>query len=181
MLLTYCCHYGISTLTQIKHPYMKTLNKTVVTIITIFVAITFFVSLTNAQTMKSYPLIAKGTFTVAMKQEGQNKVGDITFGRYSIDKAFAGELEGTSKVDMLGAGSDNGSGAYVAMEHVSGTLNGKTGTFLFIHNGTMTKTSQEMTVTVVPGCGTGDLIKLEGRLTINIVGKEHFYVFEYSL
>jgi Protein of unknown function (DUF3224) len=156
---------------------MKTLQKTVASIVALLITI----NLTNGQTMKTYPLTAKGSFSVTMKPEGQNKVGDITFGRYAIDKVFKGDLEGTSKVDMLGASSDNGSGAYVAIESVSGTLNGKTGIFLLIHNGTMTKTSQQLTVTVVPGCSTGDLTTLEGKLTINIVGKEHFYVLEYSL
>ena len=125
--------------------------------------------------------IAKGTFTVELKPEAQDKVGDISFGRYSLDKKFQGDLEATSKVDMLSAGADNGSGAYVAIEHVSGQLNGRNGAFLLMHSGTRTKDSQQLSVSVVPGCGTGELTGLEGKMTINIVDKEHFYELEYSL
>lgn len=147
----------------------------------LFVFINLYGNLSNAQTMKNYPLTAKGTFVVEMKPEGQNKIEDITFGKYSFQKTFKGDLEATSKVDMLSAGSDNGSGGYVAIEGVTGTLNGRSGTFVLMHTGTRSKTSAQLTVTVIPGCSTGDLIGLEGKLTINIVGKEHSYVFEYSL
>ena len=126
------------------------------------------------------PMIAKGTFEVSMTPDAQNKVGDITFGRYRIDKKFQGDLEGTSKVDMLGVGSDTGSGAYVAIELVSGTLHGKTGTFVLQHSGIRTKDSQQLTILVVPGCSTGQLAGLEGKLTINIVDKKHYYEFDYS-
>ncbi|HEY4205396.1 MAG TPA: DUF3224 domain-containing protein [Puia sp.] len=126
-------------------------------------------------------LIAKGRFEVKSNPESQNRDGDISFGRYTIHKTFSGDMEAVSRVEMLAAGADNGSGAYVAIEHVSGNLNGKTGTFLMIHNGTRTKDSQQLTVTVVPGCGTGELNGLEGKMMINIVGKEHFYELEYSL
>src|SRR5579859_7971345 len=78
--------------------------------------IAFYSHLSNAQTMKNYPLQAKGTFVVDLKPEGQHKVDEVTFGKYSIQKTFKGELEATSKVDMLSAGSDNGSGGYVALE-----------------------------------------------------------------
>jgi hypothetical protein len=114
-----------------------------------------------------------------MKPERQDKVGDITFGRYIFDKVFKGDLEATSKVEMLAAGSDNGSGAYVAMEHVNGKLNGKNGTFVLTHMGTRTSYSQELTVLVVPGCSTGDLAGLEGKLSIDIIDKVHFYTLEY--
>jgi hypothetical protein len=161
---------------------MKIISKnTLLVNVALFVLINFYVNLSNAQTMKNYPLTAKGTFVVDLKPDGQNKIGDITFGKYVIQKIFKGDLDATSKVDMLSAGSDNGSGAYVALESIAGTLNGRNGTFVLMHSGTRTKTSQQLTVIVVPGCSTGDLIGLEGKLTINIVGKEHSYIFEYSL
>lgn len=157
------------------------LTKSKIVTLALFALIIFYGSLTKAQTMKTYPLSAKGTFEVDMKPEGQNKTENITFGKYSIQKTFKGGLEGISAADMLSVGSDNGSAAYVAIERVVGTLNGRKGTFVFTHSGTMTSSSQQLTVSVVPGCGTGELLGLEGKLTINIVGKEHFYSFEYSL
>ena len=58
----------------------------------------------------------------------------------SIDKQFHGDLEGTSKGQMLTAVTDvKGSGVYVAMEKVSGTLHGRNGTFILHHTGIMTR------------------------------------------
>ena len=124
---------------------------------------------------------AKGSFDVTVKPEDKNKVSEITFGRYSVQKIFDGDLTGTSKFDMHSAGTDKGASAYVAIELVTGTLHGKSGTFLLMHMGTMTPTAQQLNITVIPECSTGDLNGLEGKFTINVVDKKHFYVFEYML
>ncbi|HQU07937.1 MAG: hypothetical protein B7X04_03090 [Parcubacteria group bacterium 21-54-25] len=131
--------------------------------------------------MKNHQLTAQGTFEVKLTPEGEDKVGGIIFGKYSVEKKFRGDLEAASTVDMLSATSDDGSGAYVAIERVNGTLHGRSGSFVLMHNGTRTKTSQQLTITAVPGCGAGELVGLEGTMTINIVEGEHFYDFEYSL
>ena len=81
---------------------------------------------------------AKGSFTVSVKPEDQNKLNGFTYGRYAVEKTFQGELEGASKFNMYTAGTDNGAGAYVAIETITGTLNGKSGTFLLMHAATRT-------------------------------------------
>lgn len=124
--------------------------------------------------------IAKGTFTVEMKPESQEKIEGISFGRFIISKVFEVDLEATSKVEMLTAGSDNGSAAYVAIEHIQGNLKGKSGAFVLTHVGTMNSESQKLEVNIVPGCGTGELSGIEGKLTIDIVNKVHYYTIEYS-
>jgi len=127
------------------------------------------------------PFTAKGSFTVSVKPVDQNKMDGITYGRYAVEKTFKGELEGTSNFHMHSAGTDNGAGAYVAIEAVTGTLNGKSGTFLLMHAATRTPASQQLSITVIPGCSTGELAGLEGKFIINVVDKQHFYVFEYTL
>jgi Flp pilus assembly protein TadG len=83
---------------------------------------------------------------------------------------------------MLAAMTEvKGSGAYVALERVTATLNGRAGTFLLQHTGSMTSDSQQLLITVVPDSGTGQLIGLTGKFTIKIVDKKHFYELEYSL
>ena len=74
-----------------------------------------------------------------------------------------------------------GSGGYVAIETVHGTLEGRTGTFILQHSGTMTRGAPQLIITVVPDSGTGELTGLTGKMTINIVDKNHFYDFEYDL
>ena len=54
----------------------------------------------------------------------------------SLDKRFHGELEATSRGEMLSAGTSvKGSAGYVAIERVEGTLEGRSGTFVLQHNG----------------------------------------------
>src|SRR6266480_7773306 len=81
---------------------------------------------------------AKGTSYVKLDHQGDEKPGDPTVGRMSIDKQFHGELEGTSKGQMLAVGTEvKGSAGYVAMERVNGKLEGRSGTFALQHSGTM--------------------------------------------
>lgn len=126
---------------------------------------------------------ASGTFDVKMSpQAPEDNVGDPSVGRMALDKQFHGDIEGTSKGQMLAVSSDvQGSAAYVAMERVNGTLGGRKGTFALQHSGTMTRGAPQLSITVVPDSGTGELIGLAGKMMINIVDGKHFYEFEYTL
>lgn len=126
---------------------------------------------------------ATGTFDVKVVPQGAGDTADgIALGRMSIDKQFHGDLEATSKGEMLTSGLEsNGSAAYVAIERVTGRLHGRRGSFALMHQGTMNRTGQQLTVTVVPVSGTGQLAGLSGTLTITIVDKKHLYDFAYSL
>lgn len=127
---------------------------------------------------------ARGPFDVKLSPlAGYAQTGDPALGRMSIDKQFHGELDATSQGEMLTAGSAvQGSAGYVAIERVSGTLHGRRGTFALQHTGVMTRGSPELTITVVPDSGTGQLVGLRGRMGIDIAaGGKHSYDFEYSL
>ena len=103
-------------------------------------------------------------------------------GRMSIDKQFHGDIEGTSKGEMLTAGTPiKNSAVYVAVERVTGTLHGKTGTFALHHTGIMNRGAQSLTITVVPDSGTGELTGITGTLSIEIANGKHSYVFDYAL
>ena len=110
-------------------------------------------------------------------------IGGADIGRYGLDKQFHGDLEATSKGEMIGAMTEvKGSAGYVAMERVTGMLGGRSGTFVLQHSGTMAHGAQHMTITVVPDSGTGELAGISGSLTIIIKeGGKHFYEFEYEL
>jgi hypothetical protein len=100
----------------------------------------------------------------------------------SIDKQFHGDLDGAGKGQMLTAGTDvKESGVYVAIERVTGTLQGRSGSFILHHTGIMTRGAPQLSVTVVPDSGTGQLLGLAGKLTITIVDGKHLYDFEYTL
>ena len=103
-------------------------------------------------------------------------------GRMSLDKEFHGDLEATSKGLMLAVTTSvKGSAGYVAIEQVSGSLHGRNGTFVLQHSGTMTRGTPQMTVSVVPDSGTGQLAGLAGTMAITIADGKHSYDFEYTL
>jgi hypothetical protein len=126
---------------------------------------------------------AAGTFDVkVLPLPADDNVDTGGFGRLSIDKQFSGALTGTSKGQMLaGMTAVAGSAAYVALERVNGTLNGRQGSFILQHNGTMAGGKQELRITVVPDSGTGDLAGLAGTMEIVIEGAKHSYEFEYAI
>lgn len=125
---------------------------------------------------------ASGTFEVKLNPQADEHVDEPTVGRMSIEKEFRGDLEGTSRGQMLAVMTDvKGSAGYVAMERVSGTLDGRSGTFALQHSGTMTRGEARLDVTVVPDSGTGQLTGLSGKMSINIAGGQHSYDFEYTL
>jgi hypothetical protein len=103
-------------------------------------------------------------------------------GRMSIDKQFRGDLEAMSQGEMLTAGAvAKGSAGYVAIERVSGALQGRSGTFVLQHNATMTRGVPQLSIAVVPDSGTDGLAGLAGRMTIEIADGVHSYDFEYTI
>jgi hypothetical protein len=124
---------------------------------------------------------ASGTFDVKLTPQAAEE-GDAGLGRMAIDKQFHGDLEGTSKGFMLASSATivKGSGGYVAMEKVTGTLKGRAGSFVLQHSGTMTRGTPQLSVTVVPDSGAGDLEGITGTLTIEIDQGKHSYEFDYS-
>lgn len=126
---------------------------------------------------------ASGTFEVKMTpQAPADKGEEAAVGRYSLEKTFHGDLTGTSKGEMLAVGTGvEGSAGYVAMEQVKGTINGRSGTFALQHTGTMNRGAAELSVTVVPDSGTGQLAGLTGKMTIKIENGKHLYDFAYTL
>lgn len=126
---------------------------------------------------------ATGPFEVQMVPQGEGDAAPgSNLGRLSLDKQFHGDLEAIGKGQMLTAMTDTqGSAGYVAIERVSGSLHGKSGTFALQHAGTMARGAQQLSITVVPDSGTGALEGLGGRLAIRMEGGKHFYDFDYTL
>jgi hypothetical protein len=128
---------------------------------------------------------AKGTFEVKMNPQKQDndeaRIANIT--RMSGDKQFSGDLDGTGKGEMLAVVTEvKGSAGYVAMERVTGRLNGKTGSFVLQHSAMMVDdVPQNWSVTVLLNSGTGQLAGITGAMTIRIENGKHFYDFVYTL
>jgi hypothetical protein len=128
-------------------------------------------------------MIATGSFEIQMTAEPPySEVDGVSLGRVSFDKQFSGELTATSTVHMIGARTPvEGSAGYVAIERVTGSLAGRTGSFVLQHRGVMNRGARELDVTVVPDSATGELRGLEGRMTIDVIDGGHRYRFDYQL
>jgi len=125
---------------------------------------------------------ASGSFEVKLtpQKPDNSEATSANVGRMSISKQFHGDLEATSRGEMLSVMTDvEGSAGYVAMERVSGTVGGKTGTFALQHSATMNRGAPSLSISVVPD-STGELIGLSGTITIRFEPGKHFYDFEYT-
>ncbi len=128
---------------------------------------------------------ATGPFDVkVIPQKPDSEVAEASgLTRMTIDKQFHGDLEASSKGEMLASRPDaRGSGGYVALERVTGTLNGRRGSFVLQHSATMNRGVPNLSITVVPDSGTDELTGLTGKLNI-IIGPDgkHEYEFEYGM
>jgi hypothetical protein len=142
-----------------------------------------------AQTeMHMHIVHAKGSFDIKMtpaEATDFEKANDIT--RLTSDKTWHGDFEGVSHGEMItGSTASTGSMAYVAIERMTGKLNGRQGSFTFAHRASMMKgdapSAGELSVVVVPNSGTGELTGLTGSLMIHIDAQgKHTWTFDYSL
>ena len=126
---------------------------------------------------------ATGSFDVKITPQSEDKAEGSTLNRLLLEKQFHGELEAQGRGEMLSVSTDTkGSAAYVAVERVVGTLNGKSGSFALHHRGIMTRGEPQLIISVVPDSGTGELAGISGTLGIRIeAGGKHFYDFDYEL
>jgi len=127
--------------------------------------------------------IAKGSFTVEIKPLAEPSASDgVSLGRMSLNKRFEGDLSAVGVGEMLTALTPiKGSAGYVAIERVTGSLHGRSGSFVLQHSGTMHEGAQQLSITVVPGSGTAALAGLAGTFKLSIVDSKHFYELEYTL
>jgi hypothetical protein len=124
-----------------------------------------------------------GRFEVQLQAEPPFDVSDgVTLGRARFDKTFTGALEATSVVHMTSARTAlPDSAAYVAVERITGSLEGRAGSFCVVHLATMNRGAQSLRITVVPDSGSGGLLGLRGEMRIRLERGQHHYEFEYEL
>jgi Protein of unknown function (DUF3224) len=126
---------------------------------------------------------AIGSFDVSLQPLSNAEVSsDGMFGRMLLTKTFRGDLSGSARGQMLSAlTSVKGSASYVAIDQVTGELDGRRGSFVLQHTGAMNRGTQLLSIMVVPDSGTDELAGLSGTLSINVIDGKHFYDFIYSI
>lgn len=128
--------------------------------------------------------VATGTFDVTTTPQPSDRPdsSQSAIARLLLDKQFRGDLDATSQGTMLAIGDGRTSGAYVALEIVTGTLDGRKGSFALMHRSGMRNGAPEnWSILVVPGSGTGELSGIDGELTIMMADGKHGYELRYQL
>ncbi len=125
---------------------------------------------------------ARGPMDVDIEAEPPYLEQDgLKLSRNLVHKKFSGDLVGASETQMITAfTSIPGSAGYVAIEHFIGSVDGKSGSFVLQHNGVMGKGDAQLTVTIVPDSGTGELAGISGTLEITNDEGQHSYVLHYE-
>ena len=128
--------------------------------------------------------VATGPFTVKLSpQPADEREAAAFLGRLALDKQFHGDLEAASVGQMLAARGDRPESAgYVAIEQVTGSLAGRSGSFMLQHSGHSSPAGQSLSINVIADSGTGELQGLSGTMTIAIAPDgSHSYTFDYNL
>jgi hypothetical protein len=128
-------------------------------------------------------MLASGNFDITPEPEPPFDSADgVVLGRMSFVKKFHGALEGDSTVHMTYARTPKESSAgYVAVERITGALDGRQGSFVVMHNGVTYDGDLSLTIAVVPDSGTGQLTGITGEMTIDNSAGDHKYALEYQL
>ena len=126
---------------------------------------------------------ARGPMDVNMEPEPPFVEQDgLTLSRVLVSKTFHGEVAGTSEAYMIAAYTGTpGSAGYVAIEHFTGSVGGRSGSFVMQHSGTMDRGDAQLTVSIVPDSGSGDLAGISGTLDIKNNDGQHSYVLHYDI
>ena len=105
----------------------------------------------------------------------------LKLNRNVVRKEFSGDMVGTSEAQMIAVFTGTpGSAGYVAIEHFRGSVGGKSGSFVLQHSGVMNRGDAQLTVTIVPDSGTGELAGISGALEIDNDEGHHSYVLDYE-
>lgn len=124
---------------------------------------------------------ARGTFDIKMTPIPAEPEQSSGFGRMRIAKTFHGDIIGTGNGEMLATMNEQHSGAYVAMERIDATINGRIGAFSLVHRGMMDEGAHDLSIAIVPGSGSGELEGISGVFHLTIEAGVHHYDLEYNL
>lgn len=125
---------------------------------------------------------ATGTVETKNWEETTYAEGDdgLMLTHASVSVSFEGDIEGRGTEEYLMTYLSDGSASFVGMEHVEGSIDGKSGSFAIQHDGTSADGVLKSNWFVVPNSGTGELKGLRGEGTyINKGEPQTAYTLDY--
>ena len=105
----------------------------------------------------------EATFEVKSWDEAPVDAMARRFTRASVTKTFHGDVEGSSLIEYLMAYADEEHAAFVGIERIDGTIQGRSGSLVLRHVGTFEEGAATATVTVVERTGTEELAGVSGE------------------
>lgn len=132
---------------------------------------------------------AKGTFVFSAWDEKtwdgkeQREVKGAKLTHAKISNTYSGDLEGTSELQYVMFYDAEGKAVYHGMEKITGTLDGKTGSFVMHIRGGFDGKVAGGAYEILPGSGTGALQGITGSGSFEAQLHENNtpYTLEYSL
>jgi len=101
-----------------------------------------------------------------------------------VTQMFTGGIEGEATCQQLVAYSGDTYASFVGLHHVTGSVDGRSGSFVLQSSGTYTDNTARVTWFVVPGSGTDELAGLSGQGSYTAAQEEYPnvpYTLEYEL
>ncbi len=121
---------------------------------------------------------ASGHFEVELTPQADERA---PAGRMTIDKKYRGGLSGTGLGQMISKRTEKGAAAYCAIEEVTGSVDGREGSFTLVHHGHMSANGQSLDISILEGSGSGELASITGSMTITQGPDGHSYELTYEL
>jgi len=126
---------------------------------------------------------AKATFEIKSWEEKtyDEANGRPKLTRASVKKTFHGDLNGESNVEYLMSYAKDGSASFVGLERFVGSVGGRSGSFVFQHDGTFINGVAKDRYVVVPNSATEDLVGIRGQGEMSMGHAQNYPMqFEYS-
>jgi Protein of unknown function (DUF3224) len=113
---------------------------------------------------------AKATFGIkSWDEKPYSEIeGSPKLTRVSATKSYQGDIEGEGQLEYLMMYRSAASASFTGLERITGSVGGRSGSFVLQHTGTFEDGVAKVTLSVVPGSATGDLrgIKGEGGFSV---------------
>lgn len=115
--------------------------------------------------------------------EHTSQADGFKLGRVEMVHIYEGDIQGEGTLQYLFAHNTEGEGGFVALEKVTGSISGKSGSFVLQSTGRAESGRLKQTIVVVPGSGTGELAGLKGQAALDCdLHMDHYpLTFEYEL
>jgi len=100
--------------------------------------------------------------------------------RATVAQVYQGAISGEGLVEFLMAHAADATAQFVGMERVTGSIAGRSGSFVIQHVGTYDSRGARSSWSIVPGSGSGELLGITGKGSYVATSKTVPVTFSYE-